>query len=53
MFSRVLLLLAVIGVAAATNQAGKDFLEANGKKEGVVTTASGLQVPGRPPHPPT
>merc|ERR1719231_423212 len=36
-------LLAFVAVASATNEAGKAFLEANGKKDGVVTLPSGLQ----------
>merc|ERR1719345_277422 len=36
-------LLTIIGAATATNDAGKAFLKANGAKEGVVETSSGLQ----------
>lgn len=37
------LLLAVVGAAALAWQAPTDFLTANGRKAGVITTASGLQ----------
>ncbi|HET9510176.1 MAG TPA: FKBP-type peptidyl-prolyl cis-trans isomerase [Sphingomonas sp.] len=37
------LLLAIVGAAALAWQAPTDFLTANGRKAGVVTTASGLQ----------
>merc|ERR1711934_427664 len=44
MFSRfAFFALAFVALAAATNEAGKKFLEENAKKEGVVTLPSGLQ----------
>merc|ERR1712159_627362 len=39
----IILLFAICTVAAATNEAGKKFLEENKAKEGVVTLPSGLQ----------
>ncbi|MFD1786684.1 FKBP-type peptidyl-prolyl cis-trans isomerase [Sphingomonas floccifaciens] len=49
------LLLAVVGAAALAWQAPTDFLTANARKSGVVTTASGLQYqvlkPGSGPKP--
>jgi len=35
---------AVITVTHATNEEGKKFLDENKSKEGVITTASGLQM---------
>jgi hypothetical protein len=40
---RVLLCLALLTVALATNEEGKKFLEENSKKEGIITLPSGLQ----------
>ena len=38
-----LLALALVGLARATNEEGKAFLEENAQKEGVVVLPSGLQ----------
>jgi len=39
----MLLVLALIGLASATNPEGQDYLDKNAKKEGVVVLPSGLQ----------
>jgi|EP00937_MAST-01D_sp_MAST-1D-sp2_P001788 FKBP-type peptidyl-prolyl cis-trans isomerase FklB len=43
LFKAGVVLLCVAGVAAGTNAEGKAFLEENGKKDGVITLASGMQ----------